>query len=88
MAVSADSRCVALAVVHDRQINPQSLSKGCLTHRGGAFIVQRSLKTWGRTGFDEDVDVRIARRGAQGHVKMGNKAKANDNGADAALAAA
>ena len=41
----------------------------------------RSLKTWGRTGFDGDVDVRIARRGAQGHVKMGNHATANDNGA-------
>ena len=35
--------------------------------------------TWGRTGFDEDVDARIARRGAHGHVKMGKPATANDN---------
>jgi hypothetical protein len=37
-------------------------------------------------GFDEDVDARIARRGAHGHVKMGKPATANDNNA-VALAA-
>jgi hypothetical protein len=31
------------------------------------------------SGFDEDVDARIARRGAHGHVKMGKTATANDN---------
>jgi hypothetical protein len=30
-------------------------------------------------GFDGDHDVRIARRGAHGHVKMGKPATANDN---------
>jgi hypothetical protein len=41
---------------------------------------------WGRTGFDVDDNVRAARRGAHGHVKMGNPATANDNDA-VALAA-
>src|SRR5690349_2848886 len=47
---------------------------------------QAGSLTRGRNGFDGDVDVRAARRGARGHVKTGNPATANDNNA-VALAA-
>lgn len=50
-----------------------------LTIRRSSPIVRSSLTTRGRTGFDVDVDVRAARRGAHGHVKMGKPATANDN---------
>jgi hypothetical protein len=42
-------------------------------------VAARLYDNWGRNGFDGDDEVRIARRGAHGHVKMGKTATANDN---------
>lgn len=58
-----------------RQIN--TLDR--LTSRPRRPIVIWFSDNWGRNGFDGDDDVRVARRGAPGHVKRGNHATANDN---------
>ncbi len=47
---------------------------------------ERFFDTWGRTGFDEDEEVKVAGRGAAGLVKSGTITIAN-NDYDYALAA-